>query len=255
MGFQKPIWSYLHSPLGKPQSVCLCVFKTSLNIHSSWKPTLHTPCSWGRLPVLFFLFLGGLKCIKTSKKQKTICIEKLKTQQFLWDGVQVDGKTWHHFTYVALPQIIKTSQRLKFHVPPPRSTLASHDQQSDRWQCISSASSRWQSQPGRGRAGPRGFGVSVKCQIPCIDEQSAPTPASTGRLCEAQYAARITRKRNVIHGDESREINVTPWEGEFLPWLLDDEGVDSVPDFSFPGKTDTLLDLPHARAKYCLLKK
>lgn len=166
----------------------------------------HTPHTLQLRPSSkLFIYFFLLKCIKTwKKKRRRICIEKLETQQFLWDGEQVEGKTLHHFTYVAFLQIIKTSQLLKFHARPPPSTLASHDQQSDRWQCISSASSRWLSQPGSGWVGPRGFYVSVKCQIPRINEQNAQTPASTARLCEPQHAARITRKRQVIHEDPTR---------------------------------------------------
>lgn len=99
---------------------------------------------------------------------------------FLCDGVQVKGKTapFHTCSIFTIKERKEPHQWLKWHEPPPPSILASHDQQSERWQRISSASTRWLSQPGRGWGDPRGFYVSVKCQIPCINEQNAqPRPA------------------------------------------------------------------------------
>lgn len=131
-------------------------------------------------------------------------------------------------------------------LPLSLTTLAAHGQQSDRWECISSASGRWPSEPGRGWASPRGFYVSVKCHIPRMDEQNAPNPATTTLLYQPQHVARMTRKRRVIHGDKFLLKSAV-----ILDRVKFDDGAGSVKlkceAVAFPSQTDALLNLPYVQ--------
>lgn len=84
-------------------------------------------------------------------------------------------------------------------------------------------------------------------KFPASMSKNAQTLASTARLCEPQHAARITRKRQVIHEDESRRNQSSRGWGSAIVSGL--PGRSQRPaetlDFSFPGKTGGLLDLPH----------